>query len=102
MADVGQIGSTFVQGIAQNQDGLEPSNTVSKDSFSEALLRAETAVLEPQQDAQLATENFLRGDGAGMHETLIAMSKADISLRFFVNVRNRVLEAYREVMRMGS
>ena len=33
---------------------------------------------------------------------MIAMQKADISFRLFASVRNRALEAYREIMRMGA
>jgi flagellar hook-basal body complex protein FliE len=33
---------------------------------------------------------------------MIVMQEADISLRLAANVRNRVIEAYREVMRMGA
>jgi flagellar hook-basal body complex protein FliE len=44
----------------------------------------------------------MRGTHDDVHGTLIAMQEADISLRFAANVRNRVIEAYREVMRMGA
>jgi flagellar hook-basal body complex protein FliE len=33
---------------------------------------------------------------------MILMQEADVSLRLAVNVRNRAIEAYREVMRMGA
>ena len=37
---------------------------------------------------------------AGIHETMISMQKADISFRFLLQIRNKALEAYREIMRM--
>jgi flagellar hook-basal body complex protein FliE len=37
----------------------------------------------------------------GIHEGMLAISKADISLRLLLQVRNKVLEAYREISRMG-
>ncbi|NVM22129.1 MAG: flagellar hook-basal body complex protein FliE [Desulfobacterales bacterium] len=36
----------------------------------------------------------------GIHETLIAFQKADISLRLLLQIRNKALDAYREIMRM--
>jgi flagellar hook-basal body complex protein FliE len=36
-----------------------------------------------------------------LHETAIAVSKAEIAFRLLMSVRNRLLESYREVMRMG-
>ena len=37
---------------------------------------------------------------ADIHETMIALQKSDISMRTFLAVRNKVIEAYREIMRM--
>jgi flagellar hook-basal body complex protein FliE len=37
---------------------------------------------------------------AGIHETMIALQKADISLRLLLQIRNKAMDAYREVMRM--
>jgi flagellar hook-basal body complex protein FliE len=36
----------------------------------------------------------------GVHETMIALQKADVSMRLLLTVRNKVLEAYREIMHM--
>jgi flagellar hook-basal body complex protein FliE len=52
--------------------------------------------------AHTAADGYMRGTHDDVHGTLIAMQEADISLRFAANVRNRVIEAYREVMRMGA
>lgn len=52
--------------------------------------------------AHEAADGYMRGTHDDVHGTLIAMQEADVSLRFAVSVRNRVIEAYREVMRMGA
>jgi flagellar hook-basal body complex protein FliE len=52
--------------------------------------------------AQATAEGYMRGEHDDVHGTLIAMQEADVALRFASNVRNRVIEAYREVMRMGA
>jgi flagellar hook-basal body complex protein FliE len=44
----------------------------------------------------------MRGDHQDVHGTMIAMQEADVSLRLMTSVRNRAIEAYREIMRMGS
>jgi flagellar hook-basal body complex protein FliE len=42
---------------------------------------------------------FAAGDPAvGMHETMIAAEKASIGLRYAVTLKNKLLEAYRELM----
>lgn len=71
-------------------------------TFSEALGRAAEAVMEPQRAAADATEMFARGEEGEIHQSMLALERADISLRFLVSVRNKALEAYREIMHMGG
>ncbi|MFO7839127.1 MAG: flagellar hook-basal body complex protein FliE [Desulfosalsimonadaceae bacterium] len=40
------------------------------------------------------------GGPANLHDAMIAMEKADISLRLMVQVRNKAVDAYKEIMRM--
>jgi len=55
-----------------------------------------------QVRADNAAEAFASGERTDMHGTMIALEQADISLRLVSNVRSRLVEAYREVMRMGA
>ena len=58
-----------------------------------------TAGTVQQADAS-ATALAVGDPQAGLHETMIAVEKADIAFRAFTAVKNRAVEAYREVMRM--
>ena len=51
--------------------------------------------------AQQGVDSYAIGTNQNLHETMIAIEKADITLSLMVNVRNKLLEAYREVMRMS-
>ena len=53
---------------------------------------------EAQLDANQKAEGFAR-DEVGLTETVLAVNKADMSLRMLMEVRNRALEAYRELTR---
>ncbi len=83
--------------------GLGPSlSPGDRDNvFPEALERARLAVVEPHQAAAAAVNRFAGGENS-IHETLIAVEKADISLKYMMNIRNKLLDAYREVMQMGA
>ena len=70
--------------------------------FEAALSQAESLLIQPEEKAAAAVEEFSRGGQGELHETLIAVEKADISFKFMMNVRNKVVDAYREVMRMGA
>jgi flagellar hook-basal body complex protein FliE len=48
----------------------------------------------------LATANSGLGQAPSVHDTMITMEKADLSLRLTTKVRNKVVEAYQEIMRM--
>lgn len=52
-----------------------------------------------EKDANRAVLNLLEGKGS-VHETMISMQQADISMRLLLSVRNKVIEAYRKIMRM--
>lgn len=52
--------------------------------------------------AHKAVENFAQGKQMDLHDTMMTMEKGDISLKFMVNVRNKVVDAYKEIMRMGG
>ena len=67
--------------------------------FGETLKEAIADVNRLQTEADLAMENVAKGE-LGVHEGMLAISKADLSLRLLVQVRNKVLDAYREISRM--
>jgi flagellar hook-basal body complex protein FliE len=51
------------------------------------------------QSEKLADE-FAAGNTDNIHEVMIAAEKADIALQFIMQVRNKILDAYSEIMRM--
>lgn len=55
-----------------------------------------------QMDAEKKARAFARGEDNDLHGTMIALQKADISLRLISTVKNRLIEAYREIQRMGA
>lgn len=68
--------------------------------FAKALGEALDSVSRSQAEADLAVEQLQTGESRNLHEVMIAMEKADISLKLAVQMRNKVLEAYQEIMRM--
>ncbi|MBM9537437.1 flagellar hook-basal body complex protein FliE [Desulfobulbus alkaliphilus] len=62
-----------------------------------------TLVNETNLQQQVSDQRVQQVHGGGeknLHEAMIAIEKADISLRYMVQVRNKALEAYQEIMRM--
>ncbi|MBL6989317.1 MAG: flagellar hook-basal body complex protein FliE [Bacteriovoracaceae bacterium] len=76
---------------------LNPSNDVS---FNEMLLDSIMDVNKLQKDANLAIQKLATGKTKNIHETLLAVEKADIAFRAMNQVRIKVIDAYKEIMRM--
>ncbi len=51
-------------------------------------------------DAESAMIQFAMGQSENTHDLLIAQSKANISLQYTVAVKDKLLDAYREIMQM--
>ncbi|MCX7816615.1 MAG: flagellar hook-basal body complex protein FliE [Syntrophales bacterium] len=84
--------------VSKSTEGLkkDPKNL----SFKEALIGAINEVSNAQTKAEEAIVALqLRNEGS-LHETIIALEKADISLRAMLQIRNKLIEAYQEIMRM--
>jgi flagellar hook-basal body complex protein FliE len=69
-------------------------------TFAMLLQEAVEGVNRLQQDAATAVQQHTVGKAETLHDTMIAVEKADISLRLFMQVRNKAVEAYQEIMRM--
>ena len=69
-------------------------------SFSEMLSSSITEVNGLQRDADTAIQKLVSGKSKNLHETLLAVEKADIAFKAMNQVRMKVIDAYKEVMRM--
>lgn len=69
-------------------------------SFGEMLTESIGKVNSMQNDANVAMEKIASGESQNLHETLLAVEKADIAFRTLNQVRSKVLDAYREIMKM--
>ena len=69
-------------------------------TFGEFLQESISKVNSIQQEANVAMEKLASGESQNLHETLLAVEKADIAFRTMNQVRTKVLDAYREIMKM--
>ncbi len=70
------------------------------DKFGEMLKTSIAEVNQAQISADRAAEQIAAGDTKNLHGAMIKMEEADISLRLMVQIRNKAVEAYQEIMRM--
>jgi len=64
--------------------------------FAEAVARVENY----RREADTAVDRFLRGEDEEVHKVAMAAQQAELSLELFLQVKNKVVQAYQEIMRM--
>ncbi|MDY0163376.1 flagellar hook-basal body complex protein FliE [Desulfobotulus sp.] len=68
-------------------------------SFADRLNGAVREVNTLQKTSDLAAEKVMLGE-LDLHEGMMALQEADLSMRLLVQVRSKALEAYKEIMHM--
>ena len=77
-----------------------PPATAGGGSFGNVVEKFVADTNAQQVQADQAIEKLAMGQSDSIHETMLSLAKADLSFRVFMEVRNKVIEAYQEVMRM--
>ena len=80
--------------------GIEKPTEAGAGSFAGELGKALGEVDKLQVDADQQAKMVAEG-GGNLHEMSIALEKADISMRLAMKVRNKLVDAYNEIMRMS-
>jgi len=68
-------------------------------SFGDILKKSIEQVNDAQLQADAAIKAAASGENTDIHDTMIAIQKADVSLKLMMEVRNKLLEAYQDIMR---
>lgn len=92
-----------IQSLTTQLPPAQPATSATKElssSFGELLSTMVSQTNAQQQQADQAVQQLHAGGEQSLHDAMITMEKADISLRYMVQVRNKAIEAYQEVMRM--
>lgn len=81
--------------------GLEGGGaTEGAKTFGDFLQDSLGQVNSLQKEANVAMEKLASGESQNLHETLLAVEKAEIAFKMMNQVRTKVIDAYREIMKM--
>lgn len=81
--------------ISNNQTPME-----AQKSFANTLKEAIDKVNDYQVQSDTLTNKLIQGEDVELHDVMIAAQKANITLNATIEIRNKVIEAYQEIMRM--
>ena len=74
-----------------------PSGSVS---FGQMLEGSMERVNQLQKEADANINNLANGQHTDIHQTMIAVEKADVSFELLMQIRNKLIAAYDQIMRM--
>lgn len=96
MEKISQIQTPFIQ----NQSILKPQTENKTEGFAEIFKNSLEEVNKLQNNSDKLTGQLATGEVNDVSEVMVAAQKASLSLQLTVQVRNKAVEAYQEVMRM--
>jgi flagellar hook-basal body complex protein FliE len=80
---------------------LDASGSASGTGAFQSMLEGMIGRVEQSQTAaQQAAQNFLSGGDEELHSVALAAQRADLQFNLFLQVRNKAVSAYQEIMRM--
>lgn len=79
---------------------IKPTPAETHAKFADSLKEAINKVNDAQNQSSKITDKFISGEVDNLHDVMIAAQKASVTRTMAVEVRNKVIEAYKEVMRM--
>jgi len=85
---------------AQVPARAEAPQAGSAAAFTASLKEAVAKVDALQTSADQEASKLASGDG-NLHETMLALEKADVGIKVALKVRNKIIDAYNDVMRMS-
>jgi len=91
---------TLVPRAADPKKALEQSISESTASFGQTLAKAVADVNSLQAEAGRAAESMVKGESVDLHDVMVAVEKAKTSFELLMEVRNKTISAYQELMRM--
>lgn len=96
------ISAKVITGVGLGAGASSSASSLSGDGgegFGAALTRLVGTVEQSQDSANQAVTGMLGGQ-VDVHDAMIALQRADLTLQFGVQVRNKLMNAYQEIMRM--
>jgi flagellar hook-basal body complex protein FliE len=93
---IGSIGS--LGGLSETTKST--GNSTPMGDFGSMVSNGMNSVNNDVKSFETISEKFAKGDKVSLQELMLTGERADVSLKLMTTLRNKVLEAYQEIMRM--
>lgn len=85
---------------ARSTPAALPSADGKGSGFSDVFANLLNDVNQPQVAADQSLQQLVKGETDNVHDVVLSMAKADLAFRFVLEIRNRLVESYQEIVRM--
>ena len=96
MTGISKIGPGLFSGLDPPQGPAKPAGG----AFAAALREAVEKVSQTEDEAAAEIRRFLGGESEDLHKTLLAIQRSELAFEMLLQVRNKVVQAYQEIMRI--
>lgn len=97
MADLTNVSALSTQDLLKSKSST-PAQGKGKD-FGEILKSSLSEVNEMQKTSEKAMGDIATGQVKDLHQAAIAIDKAEMSMKLMLEVRNKAISAYKEILR---
>jgi len=91
---------SILDSFGPNKLSKNQKEKVSQSSFGSMLKKAIGEVNQLYLKADQSVDDLSKGKEIDIHKTIIALEKADVSFQLMMQIRNKAVEAYQEIMRI--
>lgn len=100
VSNVNRLVPGLIERLDVNRTGQTATGKPSEADFGELLSNMLNQVNELQMDAGKLQEAFMSGEPVELHQVMIKAQEAGIAMDLLLEIRNKLLNAYNELMRM--
>lgn len=86
--------------LTMTENQVKPTSYEAQQKFGAYLKDAINNVNNQQIQSDTLTQKLVMGENVELHEVMVAAQKASITLNATMEMRNKVIEAYQEIIRM--
>jgi flagellar hook-basal body complex protein FliE len=99
MNNLNNISSLSTADLLNKKSGINNAAQESSSSFADTLNSALGNVNQAQEVSEKAMSDLATGQVKDLHQAAISIDKAEMSMKFMLEVRNKALSAYKEITR---
>jgi len=96
MSNINEIASTSTANLLKQKDSVQKTGG---EAFAQHLKSAINEVNDLQKDSEQAIADLATGQVKDLHQAALSISKAETSMKLMLEIRNKALNAYKEIGR---